>query len=262
MKSPKLTHVVVTVFVLTAAGLALYLQQARYHRQSFDECDGRLRVLLSQTSTINRIEAELGHERLMKAHPTDAASVAHTWTNPRNQLAEIESKVSKWPETRILSKKSHGLFHLLRLSGNHAGLLLRRGLVAVAGAAGAKRRLHHHLLVQRRCTAIRGTHRHADHPDRRDGAGEADDRARRRRHAGGGLRVEARGLGLLLGGLTAHQFVDLDHDRAVIAGRTPRWFPASGPHRCPLRSRLARRCDRCVVATGGLCPTTDRREMG
>ena len=230
MKSPKLTHVVVTVFVLTAAGLALYLQQARYHRQSFDECDGRLRVLLSQTSTINRIEAELGHERLMKAHPTDAASVAHTWTNPRNQLAEIESKVSKWPETRIcIEEVPWSISSTSRFSGNHAGLLLRRGLVAVAGAAGAKRRLHHHLLVQRRCTAIRGTHRHADHPDRRDGAGEADDRARRRRHAGGGLRVEARGLGLLLGGSTAHQFVDLDHDRAVIAEAHPSMVPATRP---------------------------------
>ena len=51
--------------------------------------------------------------------------------------------------------------------------------------------------------AIRRAHRHADHPDRRHRAGEVDDRARRRRHAGGRLRVEAGGFGFLRGGLSA-----------------------------------------------------------
>ena len=64
---------------------------------------------------------------------------------------------------------------------------------ALQGSAGEKRRIHHHVLLQCRCASIRRAHRHADHPDRWDGAGEADDRAWRRRDAGGGLRVEAGG---------------------------------------------------------------------
>ena len=36
--------------------------------------------------------------------PSDAQAIARVWTDPRNSPAEVEAKVSKWPQTRIYRK--------------------------------------------------------------------------------------------------------------------------------------------------------------
>jgi hypothetical protein len=94
------TLIGVCVAVTVAAVLVFYFVEG-YHGRLFEECRAQSRALLSQTPTIARVEAELGEEPIRTAQPADASTVARIWTHALNSLDEIESKVSKWPETRI-----------------------------------------------------------------------------------------------------------------------------------------------------------------
>jgi hypothetical protein len=83
---------------------AMFFGAQRYQRHEFDEHRKYLQTLLAKSPNIFQVETELGEEPLRIATPSDAAAISHVWTDPRNDPAEIEAKVGKWPETRIYRK--------------------------------------------------------------------------------------------------------------------------------------------------------------
>jgi hypothetical protein len=96
---------VALVGIVVATGVALLSFAARsYQRREFDEHRRYLQSLLARELTIAQVEAELGQEPIKVVEPSDAKAVAKMWTDPRNSPAEVEAKVSKWPQTRIYRK--------------------------------------------------------------------------------------------------------------------------------------------------------------
>jgi hypothetical protein len=93
--------VIVAVVVLVRA---LSLGAQRYQRNEFDEHRRYLQTLLAKSPSIAEVEAAVGEEPIRVVTPADARSISHVWTDPRNDAAEIEAKVSKWPQTRIYRK--------------------------------------------------------------------------------------------------------------------------------------------------------------
>jgi (p)ppGpp synthase/HD superfamily hydrolase len=75
-----------------------------YQRKELDEHRRYLEALLARKLSISQVEAELREEPIRVVKPADATSISQVWTDPRNSAAEVEAKVSKWPETRIYRK--------------------------------------------------------------------------------------------------------------------------------------------------------------
>jgi hypothetical protein len=79
----------------------LWFGAQRYFQREFDEHRQYLQALLAKSPSLAQVETELGEEPIRVVTPADAATISHVWTDPRNDPAEVEAKVRKWPQTRI-----------------------------------------------------------------------------------------------------------------------------------------------------------------
>jgi len=94
----------VAVIAVVVLVRALSLGSQRYQRGEFEEHRRYLQTLLTKSPSLAQVETELGDEPIRVVTPADAATISHVWTDPRNDPAEIEAKVMKWPQTRIYRK--------------------------------------------------------------------------------------------------------------------------------------------------------------
>ena len=92
----------VIVFIVLVQ--VLFFAAQRYQQSEFDEHRRYLQTLLARHPSLAQVEGELAEGPIRVVTPADAAAISRVWTDPRNNLAEIESKVSKWPQTRIYRK--------------------------------------------------------------------------------------------------------------------------------------------------------------
>lgn len=92
------------VIVIIVLVRVLFFAAQRYQQSEFDEHRRYLQTLLAKHPSLTQVEGELGEEPIRVVTPVDAAAISRVWTDPGNNLAEIEAKVSKWPQTRIYRK--------------------------------------------------------------------------------------------------------------------------------------------------------------
>src|SRR5438093_7505432 len=90
--------IIVAVSVVAAHGCEAY------HQREIEHYRETLQRLLERKPTIAQVESEMGLRPYRVAKPSDAKELAAMWTNPLNSPAEVEEKVSRWPETRIYLK--------------------------------------------------------------------------------------------------------------------------------------------------------------
>jgi len=71
-----------------------------FHRREIARHSERLLELGRRTPSVTQVDVELGAPYRI-ATAEDALDLAHRWDNPLNPPAEIESKMRKWPQTRV-----------------------------------------------------------------------------------------------------------------------------------------------------------------
>jgi hypothetical protein len=74
------------------------------HQQEIEKHQRHLRALLVRDRSAAEIDAHMQTAPYRIAGPGDAKELAAMWTNPLNSPAEVESKMTKWPQTRIYLK--------------------------------------------------------------------------------------------------------------------------------------------------------------
>ena len=75
-----------------------------YHRQEIEKHRGQLQVLLGRNPSVAEVDAHMRTAPYRIVGPGDAKELAGMWTNPLNSPAEVENKMTKWPQTRIYLK--------------------------------------------------------------------------------------------------------------------------------------------------------------
>ena len=96
---------------LTVAGSATVLAISlvgceSYHREEIEKHRGQLQELLARNPTAAEVDTHMQTAPYRVAGAGDAKELAGMWTNPLNLPAEVESKMTKWPQTRIYLKSS------------------------------------------------------------------------------------------------------------------------------------------------------------
>ena len=89
------------VVSICVIALVLVFSIEAYHAREMRRHRVVLEKLLERRPTVTQLESEFHWDFYREAKPSDAKELAGFWDNRLNSPAEIDEKVTRWPQTRV-----------------------------------------------------------------------------------------------------------------------------------------------------------------